>query len=97
MIMLGSEKDDEYGHRFKTPEDVGGFETSGAYIIVVDADAVYAKAKAVGGVIIREIAEHRLRQPRVHGEGPGGTFVERGHVRSVEGAELRNQGIGIGD
>lgn len=55
MIMLGSEKDDAYGNRFKSPEDVGGFETRSAYIIVDDADAVYARVKAAGGVILREI------------------------------------------
>jgi uncharacterized glyoxalase superfamily protein PhnB len=55
MIMLGSFKDDAYGHRFKSPEDLDGSETSGAYIIVPDADAVYARAKAAGGKILREI------------------------------------------
>jgi uncharacterized glyoxalase superfamily protein PhnB len=55
MIMLGSYKDDEHGRRFKSPEDVGGFETRSAYIIVSDADAVYGKAKAAGATILREI------------------------------------------
>jgi uncharacterized glyoxalase superfamily protein PhnB len=55
MIMLGSYKDDAYGHGFKSPEEVGGFETRSAYVIVADADAVYAKAKAAGGTIVREI------------------------------------------
>jgi uncharacterized glyoxalase superfamily protein PhnB len=55
MIMLGSTKDDEHGRRFKSPEDVGGFETSSAYVIVPDADAVYARAKAAGATIVREI------------------------------------------
>ena len=55
MIMLGSEKNDAYGNRFKSPEAVGGFETSSAYVIVDDADAVYVRAKAAGGKIVREI------------------------------------------
>ena len=55
MIMLGSQKDDAYGKRFKSPGEVGDFETSSAYIIVADADAVYARAKAVGGTIVREL------------------------------------------
>ena len=55
MIMLGSQKDDAYGNRFKSPEEVGGFETRSAYIVVDDADAVYARVKAAGGAIIREI------------------------------------------
>jgi uncharacterized glyoxalase superfamily protein PhnB len=55
MIMLGSYKDDAYGRGFKSPAEVGGFETRSAYVIVADADAVYAKAKAAGGTIVREI------------------------------------------
>jgi len=55
MIMLGSSKDDAHASRFKSPDEVGGIETRGAYIIVNDADAVYTKAKAEGGVIVREI------------------------------------------
>jgi uncharacterized glyoxalase superfamily protein PhnB len=55
MIMLGSYKEDAYGRGFKSPQDVGGVETRSAYVIVADADAVYGKAKAAGGTIIREI------------------------------------------
>ncbi len=55
MIMLGSFKDDAYGHRFRSPAEVGGHETRSAYIIVPDADAVYARAKEAGAVIAREI------------------------------------------
>jgi len=54
MIMLGSQKDDVYARRFKSPDDLGGYETRSAYIIVDDADAVYARAKAAG-TIVREI------------------------------------------
>ncbi len=55
MIMLGSYKEDAYASRFKSPEEVGGFETRSAYVIVPDTDAAYARAKASGGTIIREI------------------------------------------
>jgi uncharacterized glyoxalase superfamily protein PhnB len=55
MIMLGSYKDDAYGRGFKAPGEVGNVETRGAYIVVPDADAVYARAKAAGGTIVREI------------------------------------------
>jgi uncharacterized glyoxalase superfamily protein PhnB len=55
MIMLGSYKDDAYRRGFKSPEDAGGFETRGTYVIVADADAVYGKAKAAGGTIVREL------------------------------------------
>lgn len=55
MIMLGSYKDDAYGRGFKSPEEMGGFETRGAYILVADADAVYARAQAAGGTIVRAL------------------------------------------
>jgi uncharacterized glyoxalase superfamily protein PhnB len=55
MIMLGSARDDEYGRGFKSPSDLGNIETRGTYIIVADADAVYARAKGGGGKLVREI------------------------------------------
>jgi uncharacterized glyoxalase superfamily protein PhnB len=55
MIMLGSLRDDEYGRGFKSPKEFGGKETRSAYIVVPDADAVCARAKAEGGEIVREI------------------------------------------
>ena len=54
MIMLGSEKDDEYGRGFKSPGEMGA-ETRSAYIVVADVDAVYAKAQAAGGVMVRPL------------------------------------------
>lgn len=57
MIMLGSAKDDEFGHRFKSPDETGGIETRGAYIVVPDADAVHARAVAVGATIIRPLQD----------------------------------------
>jgi uncharacterized glyoxalase superfamily protein PhnB len=55
MIMLGSEKDDEYGRGFKSPSELGDKETRSTYIIVSDADEVYQRAKAAGGTIVREL------------------------------------------
>jgi len=55
MIMLGSAKDDEFGRGFTSPSEVGDRETRSVYIIVPDADAVYARAKAAGGKIVREL------------------------------------------
>ncbi len=52
MIMLGSQKDDEYGRRFGSPKELGR-ETRGVYIVVQDADAAHARAVAAGGEIIR--------------------------------------------
>ena len=55
MIMLGSVKDDEYGRGFKSPNELGGMETRSTYIVVADADAVYARAQAAGGEVVRPI------------------------------------------
>lgn len=55
MIMLGSAKDDEYGRHFKSPGELGGVETRSSYIVVEDADAVYARALAAGAKVVREI------------------------------------------
>lgn len=55
MIMLGSFKKDANSLRYKSPAEVGDVETRSSYIVVPDADAVYARADAAGGVIIREL------------------------------------------
>jgi uncharacterized glyoxalase superfamily protein PhnB len=57
MIMLGSQKDDEYSSSFKTPEELGGVETRSVYLVVVDADAAYARAVTAGGVVIRPLQD----------------------------------------
>jgi uncharacterized glyoxalase superfamily protein PhnB len=57
MIMLGSASKDgsEWGKLIKQPDEVGGCETQCPCIIVEDADAVYAMAKAAGAQIILDI------------------------------------------
>jgi uncharacterized glyoxalase superfamily protein PhnB len=55
MIMLGSKKDDEYGRGFKTPAELGGMETRSVYIVVADADAVFARAEAAGATVVRPL------------------------------------------
>ncbi len=55
MIMLGSAKDDEYSSSFKSPGEVGGVETRGAYIVVADADAIHARAQAANAAIVRPL------------------------------------------
>ena len=55
MIMLGSMKDDEHGRRFKSPGELGGAETSSAYIVVPNANVVYARAQAAGATIVRPL------------------------------------------
>jgi uncharacterized glyoxalase superfamily protein PhnB len=78
MIMLGSKKDDAYGWRFKSPGEVGGVETRSAYIVVEDADAVYARALAAGATVVREIQnmdygsrEFTIKDPEGHSWSAG--------------------------
>lgn len=72
MIMLGSQKDDEYGKGFKTPGELG-VETRSAYVVVADAEAVWERAKAAGAVVARPIQnteygsrEFTLKDPEGH-------------------------------
>lgn len=55
MIMLGSARDDEFGRYMKPPQDGAG--TQGAYLVVADADAHYARAVAAGAQIIYDIKD----------------------------------------
>lgn len=57
MIMLGSKKEDEQSRRFMAPGELGGAETSSLYIVVPDADQVYARAQAAGATIVRPLQE----------------------------------------
>ncbi len=57
MVMLGSQKDDEFGRSFKSPKELGGFETGSTYVVVSDVDAVYLRAQATGATVIRPIED----------------------------------------
>jgi uncharacterized glyoxalase superfamily protein PhnB len=57
MIMLGSVKDSEFDQLMKQPDEIGGAETETAYVVVSDADAIYARAKAAGAKIVLEIKD----------------------------------------
>jgi uncharacterized glyoxalase superfamily protein PhnB len=57
MIMLGSVKESEFDRLMQQPDEIGGAETQTAYVIVSDADAVYARAKAAGAEIVLEIKD----------------------------------------
>ncbi len=47
IVMLGSVgKSTEFSKNIKQPDEIGGFETQSSYLVVSDADAVYAKAVA---------------------------------------------------
>ena len=57
MIMLGSAREDEFGQWVKPPRETGGIGTQSAYLIVEDADAHYARAKAAGAGIVMEVED----------------------------------------
>jgi uncharacterized glyoxalase superfamily protein PhnB len=57
MLMLGSIYDSEFGRHITQPDEIGGKETQAAYLLVADADAVYARVKANGGEIVIEIKD----------------------------------------
>ncbi|MGH8487578.1 MAG: VOC family protein [Gammaproteobacteria bacterium] len=59
MIMLGSvlDKETEWGRLIKQPDEIEGAETQSAYVIVADADALYARAKATGAKIVVDIKD----------------------------------------
>src|ERR1700691_4055179 len=78
MIMLGSAKDDEYGRRFKSPDELDGMESRSAYIVVADADLVHARAVAAGAIVIRALQdtpygsrEFAVRDPEGHSWSAG--------------------------
>ena len=54
MIMCGTARDDDWGKLVKTVADVGT-TTGAAYVNVRDVDAHYARAKAAGAQIVREL------------------------------------------
>jgi|HubBroStandDraft_6_1064221.scaffolds.fasta_scaffold93204_2 uncharacterized glyoxalase superfamily protein PhnB len=56
MIMLGSVSDNEFGRHMRQPGQAGGV-THAVYIVVADANAHYARAKAGGAEIVREIQD----------------------------------------
>jgi uncharacterized glyoxalase superfamily protein PhnB len=56
MIMLGSvDNTSAWGKRMVQPDEIGGRETQCACVIVADADAHYAHAKAAGAIIVDEL------------------------------------------
>ena len=54
MIMVGTARDDAYGEIVGQPGQNGG---KSIYVAVEDADALYARAKAAGAVIVEELTD----------------------------------------
>ena len=58
ILMLGStDNASEWGRQVAQPRDIGMRETQSPYLIVADADAHYACAKAAGAQIVVEIKD----------------------------------------
>jgi uncharacterized glyoxalase superfamily protein PhnB len=63
MIMLGSVKESEFDRLMKQPDEIGGAETQTTYVVVSDADAIYARAKAAGAKITLDIKDEDYGGP----------------------------------
>lgn len=58
MIMIGSvDHQGDYGKLTAQPSEIGQRTTGGIYLVVSDADAVYATAKQAGAVILIDIRD----------------------------------------
>jgi len=58
MVMLGSaDNTSEWGRQIAQPDEVGLRETQSPCVIVADADAHYAQARAAGATIVQDIAD----------------------------------------
>ncbi|WP_263366617.1 VOC family protein [Edaphobacter bradus] len=56
MIMLGSASNEgEYAKLMVQPDEIGLRESKGIYLVVSDADAIYATAKAAGAEMVLDI------------------------------------------
>ncbi len=59
MVMVGSVAGSAsaWGRLIKQPDEIEGAETQAAYLVVVDADAVYEQARAFGAQIVIDIKD----------------------------------------
>jgi len=59
MIMLGSVMPDgsAWSQAIHQPDEIGGFETQAAYLVVNDADEVYRRARAAGATVVIDIKD----------------------------------------
>ncbi|HEY0161811.1 MAG TPA: VOC family protein [Edaphobacter sp.] len=58
MVMLGSvDNTSEHGKLMVQPDEIGLRETGGIYLVVPDADAVYATAKAAGATMVLDLED----------------------------------------
>lgn len=74
MVMLGSAREDALARYMQPPASLGGTGTHCVYIVVADADAHYAQAKAAGATIVFDIKDEE------HGGRGYGCTDPEGHL-----------------
>ena len=57
MIMIGHDRDDEFGRLVNTPRELNGANTQTAYLIVEAIDEHYARAREAGAEIVHDIRD----------------------------------------
>jgi uncharacterized glyoxalase superfamily protein PhnB len=57
MIFIGSMNDNESQRFLKQPDEIGGAETRHVYLMVPDADLVYARVKSSGAELVIDIKD----------------------------------------
>lgn len=59
MVMLGSvtRERSEWGETTRQPDEIGHVETQSPYVVVEDADAVYASALAAGATVLIDLKD----------------------------------------
>jgi len=60
LLMMGAVRDTDLDKLMCQPDEVGGAETQSCYIVVEDADAHYARARAAGAEVVLEIKSDGL-------------------------------------
>jgi uncharacterized glyoxalase superfamily protein PhnB len=64
MLMVGTVRDAD-APGLRAPDEVGGAETQTPYVVVADADAIYARAKAEGAEVLAEIVDAKPQGGRI--------------------------------
>lgn len=57
MVMLGGVRDTPLDKLMKQPDEIGGAETQSCYLVVADADAHHAQAKAAGAEVLLDLQD----------------------------------------
>jgi uncharacterized glyoxalase superfamily protein PhnB len=98
MVMIASVRKREigFGRLMRQPDEIGGAQTQTSYIVVRDADAIYARAKAAGATIAIDIKDED------YGGRDFSCFDPEGHLWSFGTydpwcADIEQGSIAVGD